>query len=125
MKKTIVVVLAVLAAALLSATVWLSSKSLSPSIGTYLSATSGSHLILVDNSPIVMGNQGVTFDALESGDQILILHDGIEETYPAHTGVYFLLKLGQSSSVPEDVLQKLTELGWHIEYPPISCTNGG
>ena len=125
MKKAIVAVLIVLTAVLLSATVWLSAKSLSPSIGTYLAVTNGSHLILMDNSPIVMGNQGVTFDALESGDQILILHDGIAETYPAHTDVYFLLKLGQTSSVPEAVLQNLSALGWYVEYPPIACANGG
>ena len=124
MKKLLAAIL-VFCAILLGLVVWMIGQGFAPHSGTYLQASNGNHLIIIGKTPTVMSTKAVTFHGLQSGDQILILHDGVEESYPARTGVYFLLKLGQSSYVDETALQQLADLGWHIDYPPINCANGG
>lgn len=45
------------------------------------------------------------FTSLSNGDLILVINDGIEETYPAQTGAYALLKLKDGSE--DDIDEKL------------------
>lgn len=123
--KKLLAVIAAFCAVLLGVLLWMGAKRFSPHSGTYLHSGNGSHLILIDKTPVIMNAKNVTFHGLQSGDQIFILHDGIEESYPARTGVYFLIKIGQSPYVDETVLQQLSDLGWQIDYPPVDCTNGG
>lgn len=54
------------------------------------------------------------FSALDTADKILIVHDGIDTSYPGQTRLYFLLKLsdGQERNIPEEILDELQDLGW-------------
>ena len=51
------------------------------------------------------------------GDKIFVVHDGIAETYPAQTGVFFCVKLedGSANDIPQKHIRELTELGWFEE----------
>ena len=96
----------------------MSAKSLDFSVGRVLSANDSMMLIL-DNSPIQMSNRTNNEDLytkLSDGDKVLVLHDGIAESYPGKTGVYGIFKLedGSISDIPDDILTALIELGWKI-----------
>ena len=95
------------------------SYSLDFSVGRCLVAENGSYMFIDGNSPIVMSNrkdkEGM-FAGLETGDKILLLHDGIAESYPGGTGAYWCMKLedGTQADIPEQVTKELAELGWTI-----------
>ena len=85
--------------------------------GRCLITATGSYMLIDENnSPIVMSNQSEKdlFDALSSGDKILVLHDGIQESYPAGTGAYYCIKLndGKPEDIPTSLIENLTEIGW-------------
>ena len=84
--------------------------------GRYLEANNGSEMIVVDNSPTVMLNRTNRdiFKKLETGDKILVIHGATAESYPARTGAYAVIKLGNGSisDIPKTVIDSLTELGW-------------
>lgn len=44
------------------------------------------------------------FDGLRTGDKILVVHDGVEESLPARTGAFHIFRLakGDESDIPED-----------------------
>lgn len=124
MKKSIVIPIALfvficILAALLLAVV--SYRGLGFSEGIYLRTDKGSNMIIMGNDPIVMSNRTNRdiFKNIDSGDRILILHDGIQESYPGGTGVYALFKRaeGKPEDIPEDVILSLAEMGW-VSYPP-------
>lgn len=102
----------VLAAVLL---IW---QPLKASTGTYIAA--GSPVIVFDGGsgePVVMlGRTGSEmFSNLQTGDRILIIHDGtMMLSYPAQMNVRFCVRLrkGDESSVPEEAMESLRELGW-------------
>ena len=107
----------------------LSSGSYGISQGRYLEAKNGQSMFIRDNSPIQMSNRTGKdiFDRLEVGDKILVIHDGIAETYPGKTGVYAVFKLGDGSTddIPQTVVNGLTELGWlgaKLPEAPIEIT---
>lgn len=124
MKKKILVVLATIVALvlLLFAICFIalgiaSFKGYSVSKGRVLITDNNSHMIIIDNSPIVMSNQSKNekiFEGLTNGDEIMIVHDGIQESYPGGTGVYFCKKLadGEYKDLPEKTLLSLAEMGW-------------
>lgn len=93
------------------------SHSLDFSVGRCLVAENGSYMFIEGNSPIVMSNrkdkEGM-FAGLETGDKILLLHDGIAESYPGGTGAYWCVKLedGTQADIPEQVMEELAEFGW-------------
>ena len=91
-------------------------KGLGFSYGLYLEAKNDSSMIVVDNSPIVMSSSDAPdiFEVLESGDRILVLHDGIAESYPGQTGAYavFKLKSGKADDIPTELINFLMSLGW-------------
>ncbi len=60
------------------------------SVGRYLEAKDGTAMFVRDNSPIQMSNRTDKdlFDKLDIGDKVLVIHDGIAESYPGRTGVY-------------------------------------
>ena len=96
---------------------YLSYKSLSMTVGRVLIAQNGTYMLIDGNSPIAMSNclkKDQLFEGLENGDKICVLHDGIQETYPARTGVYAVRKLedGSMDDIPKGVLESLCELGW-------------
>ena len=97
----------------------MSARGISPNTGIYLASENGSHLIVINDSPIVMSAQNqneAMFDGLQSGDKILIINGVFLETYPGQTSVYacFKLKNGDISAVSPQVLQSLNELGWEF-----------
>ncbi|MBQ3524522.1 MAG: hypothetical protein IJA43_08735 [Clostridia bacterium] len=95
--------------------------------GKVLVTNTGYMIIDDDNSPIEMSNQSENeeiFKGLTSGDKILIVHDGIQESFPAGTGVYYCKKLadGEYKDLPEQVIVSLIELGY-IDTPPATQTD--
>jgi len=95
------------------------SHSMDFSVGRCLVADNGSYMFIDGNSPIVMSNrkdkEGL-FSDLETGDKILLLHDGIQESYPGGTGAYWCIKLedGTQADIPAKVIEELGELGWTV-----------
>ena len=91
-------------------------KGLGISKGIYLEAKNEHSLVILGNSPIRMSARTgiVTFENLETGDEILVFHDGIAESYPGQTGIYanFKLQKGSPENIPQNVIEQLTELGW-------------
>ena len=102
------------------------SKGYGISIGRYLEAKNEYPMLLLDNSPIQMSNRTGKdwFNKLDVGDAILVIHDGIAETYPGKTGVYGIFKLGDGTAgdIPEKVVNQLIELGW-LEKEALSHGN--
>ncbi len=90
------------------------------STGTVLKTENGTCFLVKESSPIRLS---FVFEdtqknaSYETGDKLLVIHDGIQESYPAVTGVYFSLKLGggQEDDIPETVIKSLTQLGWTPE----------
>ena len=113
MKKKILITLSAIVCVIAIGLFILAGKSISPSVGLYLQADNANVLIL-DNSPISMSGNDDMFKKCESGDKILVFHDGILESYPAQTRAYFVMKLadGEMTDIPETVLVSLDELGW-------------
>lgn len=93
------------------------SNSMSFSTGRCIVTSNGSYMVLLDNSPIQMANcsnNEELFADLKTGDLIKILHDGIQETYPGGTGVYYCQKLeaGSIEDIPNDIIESLSPMGW-------------
>lgn len=96
---------------------YLADHNVSASTGRYLLTSTGAHMILLDDSPIKMSNcsdNEELFADLQTGDLIQILHDGIEESYPGGTGVYYLKKLedGSIEDIPNEIIETLSTMGW-------------
>ena len=73
-------------------------------------------MLILDNSPIQLSDRknNISFERFDIGDEILVVHDGIEESYPGRTGVYAVLKLsdGTADDIQQEVIKSLVELGW-------------
>lgn len=85
--------------------------------GRCLITATGSYMLIDENnSLIVLNNQSEKdlFDDLSSGDEILVLHDGIQESYPASTGAYYCIKLndGKPEDIPISLIENLTKMNW-------------
>ena len=115
MKKKILVIISVIVCVIAVGVFILAGRNISPSMGQYLRTDNG-NMIILDKSPIVMStrNGNDMFEKYENGDKILVFHDGINESYPGSTGVYFSVKLadGHISDISETVLRQLYEMGW-------------
>ena len=59
-------------------------------------------------------HNGDMFYNLDVGDRILVIHTGIEESYPGQTTArpVFKLSSGDASDIPDVVIDSLIELGW-------------
>ncbi len=124
MKKTLIKILCVILAVFLLITAIIvigmgvmTAKGYGITQGRCLVTATGSHMLIdEDNSPIEMSNRNDKdiFADLSSGDEILVIHDGIQESYPAGTGAYYCIKLndGKPEDIPTSVIESLTELGW-------------
>ena len=78
--------------------------------------TDKSVIVIVDDSPMEISNQSSNdnlFVALQTGDKVTITHDGVNETYPARTGVYKLLKIGTDciNEVSTKTITQLSQMG--------------
>ena len=78
------------------------NKGYGISQGRYLEAKDGQAMLILDNSPIEMSNRTdkKLYDKLDIGDEILVVHDGIAESYPGKTGVYAIFKLNGQTIPP-------------------------
>ncbi len=97
------------------------SRSLSFSTGYYLEGENGTRFLIDGTSPIQLSNRtkAQPGSAMTNGDRILVLHDGVAESYPAQTGAYGIWKLrdGSIEEIPVSVLDSLMDLGW--KFPGI------
>lgn len=92
----------------------LSSRDISFSKGIYYK-TDTSHFIIRGSTPIVLSNKTNNekiFEKLSDGDEILILHDGIRESYPCATSAYLCIKTadGKPEDVPRDIIEALDSI---------------
>ena len=116
-KKRLLIGILCVVSILIAGILFIAKNSLGFSTGTCIVADDDRYLIVLDNSPIAMhqrsGKESI-FPDLDTGDKIFIVHDGIAETYPGKTGLYFILKLsdGDVFDVPEEIMSQLQELGW-------------
>ena len=92
------------------------NKGYGISVGRYLESKNGNHMLICENSPITMSNRTSSdvFNKLDIGDEIIVVHTGIAESYPAQTGVYavFRLSKGTTLDIPQKVINELVKLGW-------------
>lgn len=120
MKKNRFVITTILIVTLILIGLFLFQKPDQPeSIGRYMRTSAGSHLILLDNAPIIMSNHSESenlFDGLNTGDEIKISHGDIQESYPGGTGVYSckLISKGSIDDIPKDMIESLSSMGYFI-----------
>jgi len=99
--------------------IFLLASGNTPNTGTYLAAENGSHIIVLNDSPVIMtaADKEALFAGLQSGDKILIINGPIRETFPGSTDVSFCLKLPSSEpvSTPPGLIQQLESLGYKIK----------
>ena len=111
-----IVAFALIVVLLFAFIVVVTNKGYGISQGRYLEAKDGQAMLILDNSPIEMANRTdkELFNTLVNGDEILVVHDGIAESYPGKTGVYavFKLKDGTIDYISQNVIDSLVELGW-------------
>lgn len=120
MKKKMLIaagVVLVLAAAVLVLLWQAADRGYGSSVGRCVVTRSGDYLLIDDTGPITMSDRSEgkdLFEGLRTGDKILILHDGICESYPGQTGVYgcTLLERGTLEDVPAQILMDLGAMGW-------------
>lgn len=91
-------------------------KGYDVSTGVYLESKDGAAILICKKTPIKMSNrmERDLFDNLDIGDKILVINDGITESYPARTGFYAVFKIndGTTGTIPSSVVAELIELGW-------------
>ncbi|MBQ7639056.1 MAG: hypothetical protein IJS90_09165 [Clostridia bacterium] len=99
MKKKVLIIIPVVlivAAAVLAALTFGGNRSFSEGV-IFISANGTKYFIDENNCPISMSEQnGIVkkqIEKLYDGQGVLLLHDGIEESYPAKTGAYFIIDL--------------------------------
>ena len=64
------------------------------------------HTYLVDDRDMAMlvsdqSKKGTLFQGCENGDEVLIVHDGVEETYPSRTGAYYVIRVAKGDGTYE------------------------
>ena len=115
-KILIAVIIAATAFALIFASfVALSHSGIRFSSGIYLESRHGDALVIIENSPIRMSSErSDIFDGLCTGDEILVVHGLIAESYPGQMRVYSVFKLGEGAldDIPREVIESLIRLGW-------------
>ncbi len=80
------------------------------------------YLIEEGDSAIVLSDRSKgqnMFEGLENGDEVLVFHDGVEETYPARTGVYYVLRLakGDKNFQPDNEVLGIFQINPDEENP--------
>ncbi len=85
----------------------LSLKGYGISTGRFYTNDFGIYLV-DEGEAMLMSDQSKkqnVFENLSVGDLLLVVHDGVNETYPAQTGAYriFRLKKGDASDLPENL----------------------
>ena len=116
MRKKILILLLSIWVVLVCVISILFSKGYGVFAGLYLETGDGVAMLIDNNTPIVMSSNhnGDMFSELSNGDKILVIHDGIAESYPAKTRAYYIMKLndGEIDDIPQNVVDELDKLGW-------------
>ncbi len=107
--------------ALLATAGIMSAKGYGVSIGRLYFADIGTYLIDSDDSAMLVSDQSKQqdlFSEYKNGDKILLIHDGVNESYPAQTGGYYIFRLakGDGTYKPADEVigvTSITQIGWH------------
>ncbi len=124
MKKKIIISISIIAAVFIlgigAGALMLSGNGVSVSTGRALISENGTCFLIKQNSPIRLSDYSGSENRipdLENGDKIFVIHSGINESYPASTGVYFCKKTadGKIEDIPEEVISSLKNLGWLSE----------
>ena len=89
------------------------NKGLSISTGRFYLSENGDYMLIDDDTAIIMSNQSsndALFNTLTNGDKILVVHDGIETSFPARTGVHycFCLSTGGIDDIPITIINQFT-----------------
>jgi hypothetical protein len=89
--------------------------------GRYLEAANGSSLLLSEKEGAICispANDEDLFADLDNGDEIEILVDSVDETYPGQATVYSytLIEKGTVEDLDADEIQNLEELGWEFSF---------
>lgn len=113
-KKPLIVICCAVALIAIGAFVLL-KNNINIELGSCVMADDGTHLIVVDNEPVMMyrtsGDDNI-FENLQTGNRILIVNNGIGGIPPIQkTGVYFLVNFGGNTNVSEEVINALIEEG--------------
>lgn len=119
-KKVLIIVISIFASILIiiaGAFAFIIHKGYGMTVGRALLSDSNTYMLIDENSPIVMSTKNdkdTFFKNIQTGDKILVIHSGIEESYPAQTGAYLCIKLedGSVSDINSEVLIQLAEMGW-------------
>lgn len=123
MKKKIIITVAIICAVFIigiSAGAFLMNSNIGISTGHVLISENGTCFLIKGNSPVRLSDyseKNNVLPELKTGDKVLVIHDGIAESYPASTLCKFCIKIGSGSlsDIPEEVITAMTELGWLSE----------
>lgn len=117
MKRKLWIIITVCLAVLLILAACLAGYCLRQGIGIsharYLETLHG-HMLIIDGSPVSMSGSDALFDGLTTGDEVLVAHSMIAESYPGQAKAYLCIKRadGSEADIPGALRQSLTEMGW-------------
>lgn len=113
---TVAIILSVFIIGIAASTLIINNFSISLSTGSALLSENGTLFLVKNNSPVRLSfDSGKTPpESIKNGDKLFVVHNGVNESYPASTFVYYLLKTGDGklSDIPEDVISSMQDLGW-------------
>ncbi len=120
MKKKTISVIAVISFVFIlgiSLGAFILNSGINISTGNVLISENGTYFLIKGNTPVRLSDYSEEKDvlpALANGDKVLVIHDGIAESYPASTLCRFCIKIGSGSTsdIPEEVITAMTGLGW-------------
>gem|GEM_PF-2100485 len=120
-KKLLIIIPAVLVVAITAAAVIVFSGNRSFTEGVIFESANGNkYFIDSSNCPIVMYPRTKSaerqIEKLSDGDGVLLLHDGIDESYPAQTGAYYIIDL--KKKVDKAFTDEMPEALNGISYTP-------
>ena len=80
------------------------------------------HMVLLDGVPVCMSGREELFKALSTGDQVLIIHGSIAESYPGQSKAFLIIKYadGTEDDIPERNWVALKTSGWLSPATPIN-----
>ena len=88
------------------------NPGLTLSAGRCVRSQGGDCFLVLDDTPVALysrsGDPGF-FDGLATGDPVFVIHDGIQQTFPAQTQAYLCLRLGigDAADIPQNIMDGL------------------
>ncbi len=127
--STVFIVFVLCVVALLVTAGIMSARGYGITAGRLYFADSVCFLIDSDDDAMIVSDQSMhknLFDGYISGDKVVLIHDGIAESYPARTGGYHVLRIskGDGTYKPEDevigvvtlVDETKNDIGFEVQY---------